>query len=229
MRTFIYLLVVFLLSEGTCLAQHSTTMRCGGRLVSLWDDKEDVEDVCGPPSFVDVLEEERTVKTYQRTPGQKISDQKTDAPAEPEDQNYQRITERTFVISIEEWTYNFGPSRFIQTLRFENSRLVSIQIGGYGFSKHPRNHPIVEKGDSKALVAMKYGPPEYTRRNYEQDVRINRRKDGNYLFVEELKKPIMKDEWVYDFGPNSFRQKLFFVNNALVEIRSLKKGKEQSD
>jgi hypothetical protein len=32
----------------------------------------------------------------------------------------------------EDWTYDFGPSRFIQTLRFENGTLRKIARGGYG-------------------------------------------------------------------------------------------------
>jgi hypothetical protein len=35
-------------------------------------------------------------------------------------------------ITVEEWTYNFGPYRFTPTFRFENGRLVSISIGDYG-------------------------------------------------------------------------------------------------
>jgi uncharacterized protein DUF2845 len=35
-------------------------------------------------------------------------------------------------LTVEEWTYNFGPHRFMPTFRFENGRLVSISIGDYG-------------------------------------------------------------------------------------------------
>jgi hypothetical protein len=35
-------------------------------------------------------------------------------------------------ITVEEWTYNFGPYHFTPTFRFENGRLVSILIGDYG-------------------------------------------------------------------------------------------------
>ena len=38
----------------------------------------------------------------------------------------------SIAIQIEEWTYDFGPHRFIQILRFENGRLQSIERGGYG-------------------------------------------------------------------------------------------------
>lgn len=35
--------------------------------------------------------------------------------------------------SYEEWTYNFGPSRFLYILTFKNGRLVKIDDDGYGY------------------------------------------------------------------------------------------------
>lgn len=34
---------------------------------------------------------------------------------------------------MEEWSYNFGPTRLIRILRFRNGRLVAILTGEYGF------------------------------------------------------------------------------------------------
>ncbi len=36
-------------------------------------------------------------------------------------------------VIIEEWTYNDGPTRFISILTFENSHLVNIATGNYGY------------------------------------------------------------------------------------------------
>ena len=36
-------------------------------------------------------------------------------------------------VVIEEWTYNFGPTKFIRYLQFEDGRLVNITTGDYGF------------------------------------------------------------------------------------------------
>ena len=36
-------------------------------------------------------------------------------------------------IPIEVWTYNFGPSRLMQRIRFENGVVVKIESLGYGF------------------------------------------------------------------------------------------------
>ena len=42
--------------------------------------------------------------------------------------------ERTVEVPVDEWTYDFGPSRFIEYLRFEYGRLISIREGGKGIT-----------------------------------------------------------------------------------------------
>ena len=37
------------------------------------------------------------------------------------------------ITTVEDWIYNFGPTRFIYILRFENGILRSINTGGYGY------------------------------------------------------------------------------------------------
>lgn len=47
-----------------------------------------------------------------------------------------RINEvESAAIQVEEWTYDFGPNRFIQLLRFEGGRLRRIDRGPYGRSR----------------------------------------------------------------------------------------------
>jgi len=36
-------------------------------------------------------------------------------------------------IPVEMWTYNFGPDRLMQRIRFENGVVVRIESLGYGF------------------------------------------------------------------------------------------------
>jgi len=36
-------------------------------------------------------------------------------------------------VRVEEWTYNFGPQRFLQIYRFENGEVVEMKFGDYGF------------------------------------------------------------------------------------------------
>ena len=215
-----------------------TNLQCEDRVVSIGDYKQDVENICGPPTFVDISQAEKTIKIYQKISREKIDDQKHksknseikkkyDKKYQDNDQdideNYRLINERTFLINIEEWTYNFGPSRFIQTLTFKNDQLFSIIAGYYGYDQPPSNSPSAEKGDSKALVMMKYGKPTYTLKNQEDSVSFNYRKDGDYLYVEKLMNPLEEIKWTYDFGPDRLLQKLSFKNNVLMDIRYLQK------
>lgn len=38
-------------------------------------------------------------------------------------------------VSIEKWTYNFGPNDFIQVLTFVGNTLIKIESAGRGFAK----------------------------------------------------------------------------------------------
>ena len=86
-------------------------MRCGSDLVLEGDRKIEVLAACGEPATIDVWEETKRVRDYR----------------------WGRFWNLWETVVIEEWTYNFGPSRFIQTVRFENGRVVRVESGGYGF------------------------------------------------------------------------------------------------
>ncbi len=216
----------------------SGDLRCGDVLVSSGDDRRDVEAACGPPTFMEAQQAEKTVKTYQRIHERRVDKPQPGAKTRKDgqvskgerrhdyhdlDRDYGLVSAQTVLINIEEWTYNFGPNRFIETLVFENDELVSITSGGYGFDQHPSQNPIVEKGDSKALVVMKYGQPAYTDKRQGENVSVTYREDGDYLYAEELREPANEEDWTYDLGPDRFLQKLCFKNNRLVDIRSLEK------
>jgi hypothetical protein len=36
-------------------------------------------------------------------------------------------------VQVEIWTYNFGPNKLLQRIRFENGIVVKIDSLGYGF------------------------------------------------------------------------------------------------
>jgi hypothetical protein len=46
---------------------------------------------------------------------------------------FHRNSLQTIFITYEVWGYNFGPTKFIQTLTFRNGILTSTKAGGYGF------------------------------------------------------------------------------------------------
>lgn len=100
----------------------SSTMICDNYVISLGDRQSDVARKCGEPTYVQTWDEERVKRDYyQNIPAQT-----------PEELSQQPFLLKEYV-QVQEWTYNFGPTRFIHYLRFENGRLNSITSGDYGY------------------------------------------------------------------------------------------------
>lgn len=93
-----------LVAEGAA----SAIFECGRWLIDVGDKKAEVLLKCGEPTWTEQWEEEVI--------------ERIDID----------IARRIF-ITIDEWTYNLGPGRFIRTLKFRNGKLVDINIGDYGF------------------------------------------------------------------------------------------------
>jgi len=92
-------------------AVKSEALRCGRDLVLEGDRKIEVLASCGDPATIDTWQETRRVRDFR----------------------WGRFWNVWETVVVEEWTYNFGPRRFIQVIRFENGRVVKIEDGGYGF------------------------------------------------------------------------------------------------
>jgi hypothetical protein len=81
---------------------------CDTGTMSVGDTKFEVLMRCGEPAYRSTREEE-------------ISDP------------INRFRRRTRLVVIEEWTYNFGPLRFVKILTFRNGRLADIATGDWGY------------------------------------------------------------------------------------------------
>jgi hypothetical protein len=90
----------------------STSMRCGTVLVSLGDTKLETLLKCGEPVWRETLAGGCCPGSYLRRDGRRF---------------------KTYSGFFEEWTYNFGPQQFMRILRFQNGRLMDIELGGYGY------------------------------------------------------------------------------------------------
>ncbi len=90
-------------------------LRCGSNIVDIGDTKLDVLRKCGEPTFQEQWEEEDLI----------THDTEIDRLGE------HRI--RKVIVPVDEWTYNFGPTRFVYILTFKKGRLVDIQTGEKGF------------------------------------------------------------------------------------------------
>lgn len=100
------MLLIFLVSVAT-LPAHA--LRCGNALVAEGDHKTEVLRKCGDPINVDIRFERRNV-------------------VDPHHGSHRPDYDRVYpTAEVEEWTYNFGPQRFMQLLRFENGILKEIR------------------------------------------------------------------------------------------------------
>ena len=224
----IILIIIFLTFLFVSKSYASSSFRCKNKIISVGDHKGEIQSLCGPPAFIDQHQEERIVKTYikiKKDPDDKMEETKRkDRDGHNRDfgqafeRNYGFVDEQKFLINQEEWTYNLGPHRFIRTLVFENSKLISVDTGGYGYDEDKTGQSSAEIGDSKAVVVMKYGRPTYTDEHQEVEANTINREDESYFYVEECNKYINVDEWTYDFGPRRLTQRLLFKNNKLVDI-----------
>lgn len=86
---------------------NSADFGCERSIVSSGETKMEVRMKCGEPTSIDII-------------GEELLERKT-----PD------LEDRIFA-TIEEWTYNLGPNRFIRIYRFNNGRLAQIETGGYG-------------------------------------------------------------------------------------------------
>jgi hypothetical protein len=94
---------------------------CGSKIITIRDHKFDVLRKCGDPSHAEVWEEVHTTRDF----GPMLSETEMGLYRLP-----LIVGER---VTIEEWEYNLGPTKFIRYLRFENGRLIRITDGNYGY------------------------------------------------------------------------------------------------
>ena len=92
---------------GTSKDQKVPDSACDDRVISVGDSKADILIKCGEPFYKDAHQEE----LKERIPGSGT---------------------RTIIVTVEEWTYNFGPQRFTRIITFRNGQVVNIRTGNYG-------------------------------------------------------------------------------------------------
>ncbi|WP_373499316.1 DUF2845 domain-containing protein [Desulfococcus sp.] len=115
------------------IASPASALRCSGKVIDRGMTSSEVIENCGTPTWVDERQEER----FSRNCRDPFFDTYPDDDRGYDEHYYiyrgKRYTGCKKIVTIEEWFYNFGSSRLTQTLIFENSRLVHIRQGGYGY------------------------------------------------------------------------------------------------
>ncbi len=181
-----------------CASNQAVALTCPGGIVSPGETIAQVHIKCGEPTIWD----QRIEETNRR-----------------DDEGRWFHNSRT----IDEWTYDFGSDRFIQTLIFINGDLIKISSGGYGkgATSPASDRPgIVSVGDSKSKVLLTWGQPTYLEQRQEE-----RSIDGSN--GEFFQKTVTIERLTYDFGPDRFIRILTFANGKLINIRTGGYGKGQ--
>jgi hypothetical protein len=86
------------------------SMRCGSKLLTDGDPLDKVEALCGPPASI---ERREILRPYGYHRGMTIHS--------------------SYEVSVEIWTYNFGPHKLMYRLRFEDGLLVDVDTLTHGY------------------------------------------------------------------------------------------------
>lgn len=111
---------VWLLAGGGLTRASANGIRCQNKLVQPGDSQYEVKSLCGTPDDMQQRTERRRVTRAVQQPC-------------PNGNGYCTIfVEDEVSVVVDEWTYDFGPQRFIQFLTFESGKLVHVKSGPYG-------------------------------------------------------------------------------------------------
>jgi Protein of unknown function (DUF2845) len=93
-----------------CVNAYADMLSCKGGIVSVGDSRIDLVTKCGEPDWKDSHTEE-------------ISEW------------LDKDTKTKLIVTVDEWTYNFGPSQLIRIVTMKNGRISDIRTGNYGYIK----------------------------------------------------------------------------------------------
>ena len=188
-------LIIGLLPAGTFASEY----RCEGKIISVGDTSGELLMKCGEPDWKQSHDEE-IIETRDKDSRHRI------------------------IITVEEWTYNLGPDRFMRVFKLQNGRVVDIWLGDYGFAKEEANELqcsslSISVGDSIADVVAKCGEPAW--KDKQKETSWERLDDGTARKVY-----ITVEEWTYNFGPDKFMRILTFRNGKVTNIQFGGRGYE---
>jgi hypothetical protein len=183
------LLFVVLLPSALGAAEY----RCADTIISAGDTSGELLMKCGEPDW---------------------KQSHTEEIIETPDKDSRRKT----IISVDEWTYNLGPDRFIRIFKLRDGKVVDVGSGGYGTAKEqagrtPCSDQIISVGDSATDVMAKCGKPAWLDKREEV---IREQLDDNTA----RKVSVIVEEWTYNFGPNQFLRIFTFRNGRVTDIRT---------
>ncbi len=108
-----YLVLALGVLAAAGAARADSGFRCeSGRLVSIGDHMLEVQKKCGDPDFTSQRVDKRKVRhKVKRWTGEFVEEV---------------VEEEVVEVVLDEWTYDLGPKRFMRTVVFENTRVVTV-------------------------------------------------------------------------------------------------------
>jgi len=214
-------LAAALLAAGPARAE---SIRCDGGLVSEGDSKVDLLGKCGEPSLREAHSAEReqlvTVPPPARPPGQtgQTGNRRDPAALAP-------VSGTRLVTSVERWTYNFGPGRFVQYVTLEAGKVRKIERGSYGYEVARSGEPVAlprarcsqlgfHVGDSTFDTLARCGEPASRDEKVVERIEGVVGPDGSRTATVTSTVEI----WTYDFGPQVLVRRLVFRDGTLRRI-----------
>jgi hypothetical protein len=192
--------LIILLSLGLFPSPASAdSISCDGGIVSDGDSVVDLLMKCGQPAWKESHQEEFTDRL---APG---------------------LKQRTYV-TVEQWTYNFGPQQLLRIVTIKNSVVTGVKTGQYGPSKDRESikpecgDRIISTGDTKGEVLAKCGEPFY-RNSYDEELR------EQFDEIHSRRVVVTVEEWTYNFGPQRFLRIITFRNGKVVDVRTGQYGR----
>lgn len=194
------LILIILLVTGLIPFQAlADSISCDGGIVSSGASAVDLIMKCGQPEWKESHQEEIT------------------------DRVNPNLKQRTY-ITVEEWTYNFGPQQFMRIVTLRNSVVAGVRTGQYGTSKDRRlpgpacGDHVLSVGDTKADILIKCGEPFY-KSSHQDELTEHFDDSGSRKVI------VTVEEWTYNFGPQQFMRVITFRNSMVVDIRTTGYGR----
>ena len=170
------------------------SVSCDGGIVSIGDNAVDLLIKCGRPEWKDTRSEE-------------VID------------GIGRDARRTTTITVEDWTYNFGPHQLMRIVTVRNGVVSAIRTGQFGASKDrgPAGPEcggrLLSTGDTKSDVLIRCGEPFYKSSHLEE---LKERFEGAGVRTVT----VTIEEWTYNFGPQRFMRIITFRNGTVIDVRT---------
>ncbi|MGC4000968.1 MAG: DUF2845 domain-containing protein [Anaeromyxobacter sp.] len=129
--------------------------------------------------------------------------------------------------AIEEWTYDFGRSKFTMSVVLQRGRVVSIARGSYGYADSPGQRPFAPRratcdaaairvGDRKLDLISRCGEPA-VRDAWQEERAVSRIDlDGGTAYSAGS---VQVERWVFDFGGRSFVAEALLENGQVVAVQ----------